>query len=63
MLSGSFLPYYCCDNNRPCESQTKELLNPLLDFTIGVEVLDGIDVTLQNLVARTVGSLDLVLAP
>ena len=63
MRSSFFLFYFCCDNNWPCESQPKELLNPLLDFTIGVEVLDGIDVTLQNLVARTVGSLDLVLAP
>ena len=63
MRSSFFLFYFCCDNNWPCESQPKELLNPLLDFTIGVEVLDGIDVTLQNLVASSVGRLHLVLAP
>ena len=46
-----------------CKFQTKELLNALLHFTIGVEELDGIDETLEHLIPGDGGGLNLLLAP
>ena len=46
-----------------CELQTKDLLNALLHFTIGVQELDGVNEALEHLIPGDGGRLDLLLAP
>ena len=46
-----------------CGLQTKELFNALLHFTIGVKELDGVNKTLEHLISRAGGRINILIAP